>query len=155
MRRAVCLLAALLVGCNPIPNRQECLLPQFAEADAMAVHARYDTSSYFSSSCPVAAPKSFTLRTAKAELDLDILVARGARLYLRAKSKDQRRLSIHGDRVYDNVAPGFEFTHHSPLGLPDQQRLHLDLRTSDESLVDTVDLEFGTIRCTCVSYDSL
>lgn len=142
-----------IAACNPIPTRSACLLPDFGSA-AVDIHASYKTSGYFEASCPRAAPKEFSVRSGNAIVDVNVLMAGGTRLYFRAKTGQGEPLEIEGNKVY-RMPEGQEYTYHAPLDLPAQKEIVLSLRTHTGQVLEQLRLAFGSMSCTCPSYDAI
>ena len=143
MRRIVLTTSVLLAGCNPVPYKHACQMPDFGTAANVEVEKQFNTWGYFSERCPKAMPKRFSVAGKSASLNV---VVEGEWLRLSARDQQSTPLRVRGNTLRGNNAR-----------VDEQQNATLDVEVvgSDGTPVERFTLPFASVECTCVTYDAI
>ena len=141
----IIILCFLLVGCSPIPIHYACETPKFALIAKSTDTSYFDSRGYFEKFCPEGVPEKFSY-TVNEDTNVVIRV-RGEWIDLKPiKRGVPFKLQGKGIRVLD-------FEGYTQSVRVDSLIDHtLTLSTRDQELVE---LRFGLVECTCVTYDAI
>ena len=145
MKKLVLLIVVVVAGCNPIPFKQACGMPDFSVASGLKVQAEFATWGYFSERCPVAMPKRFTVLGKGASLNV---LVDGEWLRLSARDPSGRPVHLQGSTLQ----------HGGSDARVDQQTdnvFEVDAVSPDGERLGAFRLPFRMQTCTCVTYDGL
>lgn len=142
MKKFVLLAAALVVGCNPIPYKNACRMPNFSENATLQVKSRFSTWGYFSERCGTAMPKEFGVSGKTASLNVLI---DGEWLRLAAQDGSGNSVQLRGKTLRVNNAR-----------IDEQTEGVLELEAvRGEGELERFSLPFRMEECTCVTYDAV
>jgi len=142
MKKGFLLAATLVAGCNPIPYKQTCTMPNFGKGTILQVKSTFSTWGYFTARCGTAMPKEF-LVIGKA-VSLRVLVD-GEWLRLAAQDKNGEIAQLRGENLRGSDSRIDELA---------ASVLELEASTGEGEL-ESFSLPFKLEQCTCVTYDAV
>jgi hypothetical protein len=145
MKKLVLLSAIAVAGCNPVPMKRVCGMPDFSATSGLKVEAKFATWGYFSERCTIAMPKSFVV--SGREASLSVLID-GEWLRLSAQDHSGQSLPLAGKTL----------RHGGTNARIDEQTdnvFQANAVSADGARIEQFRLPFTMQTCTCVLYDAL
>ena len=144
MKRALLTTTVIIfTGCNPIPYKYSCRMPDFTAAEGLIVKDTFATSSYFGERCAKPIPKRSVVVRDSASLEVFV---QGAWLRLAAHDSNGMPLKLRGPTLRGNDARVDELQN---------KQLEVEAIGDNGMLVQHFELPFQIQECICVTYDAI